>query len=296
MLRLIIDNTREPAAPAVPERAVDIDVEGYHQHLMGRLGLQPNTAQNYVRVARHALSAMGTGWPTLEQIETHMLAMRNAGRSHAHVTATMRVLEHYMAWQGHPVKLKRPRKPKRTHPEPLTEAEVAVILAHCKDVREHAILSLLATSGIRNEELCNLRVADVDMAACELSVREGKGLKDRQVSFDGRCVQILHEYLGQYPREGQSYLFTTRRKGEQYTTTALRRLVKRVVARTRIKKRVYPHLFRHSLATNLIARGAHVRAVQHILGHSFLETTMLYVETSPEYVRRAYRACAPSYL
>jgi len=298
-LKVIVNNERSVDAGGLLStdgKTTGGHLDGFHAFMMAGKGLQPNTAENYRRVVAKFLRDVGTDRPTVRQIETEVLKLRMAGKSHSHISNVMRSVEHYQTFMGSPVSLTRPRKPKRLPPEPLTEAEVAVILSHCVNSRELAILALLATSGIRNEEVCNLAVGDIDFATSRLHIREGKGLKDRIVNFDGQCIPILQKYLAEYPREKSDPLFTTLRDGKPYTTTAVRRLVKRVVKRTRIKKRVYPHLFRHSLATNLIGRGAHVRAVQHQLGHSFIETTMLYIETSPEYVQRQFNAFKPSYL
>jgi len=298
MIRLVVDNTRRLSGdvPKLEKTDAPSSIEDFRLYLFVTKALQPNTVANYVRVAAMAIREMGTDQPTQKQAETFIGTLRSSGKSHSHITNVMRVLEHYTVFIGSPMTFTRPRKPKRVPPEPLTEAEVAVFLAACKDVRELAILSLVASSGIRNEELCNLRVRDVDMAGRELRVIEGKGLKDRRVNFDGKVVPLLNEYLAAHPRTPDDHLFTTIRDGNQYTTTALRRLVKRVASRTRIKKRIYPHLLRHSLASNLIARGANVRMVQHQLGHSFLETTMIYVQTNPEMVKRVFDACSPAYL
>jgi len=62
------------------------------------------------------------------------------------------------------------------------------------------------------------------------------------------------------------------------------------------KKRVYPHLLRHSLATNLLHRGAHLLAIKEQLGHAFVETTMIYVHSNADHTQMQYRMYAPSYL
>jgi site-specific recombinase XerD len=76
----------------------------------------------------------------------------------------------------------------------------------------------------------------------------------------------------------------------------VRKLVHKAAARAGLTKRVWPHLLRHSLATNMLHRGAHLLAIKEQLGHAFDETTMIYVHSSPEHAQLQYRMYAPSYL
>ena len=76
----------------------------------------------------------------------------------------------------------------------------------------------------------------------------------------------------------------------------LRKMIRTAAKRADLKKRVYPHLLIHSLATNLLHRGAHLLASKEQLGHAFVETTMIYVHSSPEHTQLQYRMYAPSYL
>jgi len=88
----------------------------------------------------------------------------------------------------------------------------------------------------------------------------------------------------------------TIQKGHPYGTQDLRKLVHVVAKRAGIQKRVWPHLFRHSLATNMLVRGAHILAIKEQLGHAFVETTMVYLHAAPIAMQAQYRFFAPSYL
>jgi integrase/recombinase XerD len=106
------------------------------------------------------------------------------------------------------------------------------------------------------------------------------------------------EYL-QRERSGagpEAPLFVTIQNGNPYGTQDLRKLVHVVAKRARIQKRVWPHLFRHSLATNMLIRGAHILAIKEQLGHAFVETTMMYLHAAPTAMQCQYRFFAPSYL
>lgn len=186
----------------------------------------------------------------------------------------------------------------------LTEAEVTLMIAACRTIREKTILSLLAYSGLRNKELCGLKIDDVEVGSQLIHVRGGKGQKDRDASIAAQCaglvVQYLHivQYLhSERPGAGSAEpLFVTLQSRNPYGPQDLRKLVHVVAKRAHITKRVHPHLFRHSLATNMLIRGAHILAIKEQLGHAFVETTMVYLHAAPIAMQAQYRFFAPSYL
>lgn len=285
MLKLAVDN----------EFSQTDLVKAFCRQLLIRDGLKHNTIYNAEKIVRKAVREWDTQRPSHEQVEDYIAAMYDAKYSYAHIVNTIRHLRRYMLFLGNPIEIGYPKKPKHTIKDTLTEAEIAVIIAASKNIRERAILTMLAYSGIRNEELCNLRVKDVDTGGNMLHINLGKGSKDRNIPIAGECTAVLLKYLAAHPRNHESYLFSSHDNKRQFTTWALRLLVNTVVGRTSIEKRVYPHLFRHSLATNMIARGASVLTIQGQLGHAFIETTMIYIRSSDKRLVSEYNVFAPSY-
>lgn len=278
------------------KKEMEFQLKSFCQHLLVHRGFAQNTIENYRKLIRKLITEIADIRPTHEQISEYVVSIYSRQYSYYHIVNTTVAIERYMDFIGDPIKLGRPKKPKRVVKRTLTEAEVAVFIAAAKDIREKAIITLLAYSGIRAAELCNLKLCDVDFGNNEVTINRGKGAKDRIVHIDGECTKVLMAYLAIFARGEGSHLFTTLASGKQYSTWALRRLVKVIAGRTKIDKRIHPHLFRHSLATNLIDRGANVRTVQKQLGHSFLETTMIYVESRPQRVKAEYHTFCPSYL
>ena len=225
--------------------------------------------------------------------------MRKGGASYSHVVNTSLALERYTEFIGNPIQLGRPKKPKRIIRGTLTEAEITLMLAACRNIREQAIPDpLLAYSGLRNKELCGLRVADVDVASQIVHVHGGKGQKDRDAFISPACAGLVLRYL-QRERPGagpEDPLSVTIERRNSYGTQDLRKLVQVVAKRAHIQKRVWPHLFRHSLATNMLIRGAHILAIKEQLGPAFVETTMVYLHAVPTAMQGQYRFFAPSYL
>ncbi|MFZ7126387.1 MAG: tyrosine-type recombinase/integrase [Desulfobacterales bacterium] len=286
-LSLIVNNDRQEA----PESQID----RFRRHLVVYHGLADSSVDNCVRVIRMVLSAIGTDRPSVGQIERYVEQLRTSKYSWSHVCNVSLAIERYMGFLERPIKLGRPRKPKRMIHETLTEAEVAIIINAAQDIREQAILAVLAYGALRNQELCDLRVRDIDLAAHEIFVAGGKGAKDRVVYVPGECSRILAAYIHEHGLGPVDHLFITLRGGRPLRPHVVRRLLVRIGNRIKIKKHLHPHLFRHSWATNVIGRGANVRTIQMQLGHSHIETTMIYAESRPKLVKAECELFAPAY-
>ena len=158
------------------------------------------------------------------------------------------------------------------------------------------MLCVLAYSGIRNSELCNLRVCDVDIGNNRIRIHSGKNFKDRYANITGECAKVIVEYLRSYPRDDDAQLFTTIVKKNPLATGDLRKHVRVSSRRANIERRVYPHLLRHSLATNLLIRGASLITIKDQLGHDHYETSLYYLRSIPQRAKAEYNFCRPSYL
>src|SRR5256885_103921 len=106
-----------------------------------------------------------------------------ANKSYSHIINTTLALERYSEFLGTPIHLGRPNKPKRIVAGTLTEAEIARMFSICRNIRERALLGMLAYTGIRNLELCNLHVKDIDFQNNTVFIKGGKGQKDGIVFF-----------------------------------------------------------------------------------------------------------------
>lgn len=271
-------------------------LEKFGVYLLVRRGLASYTITGYQGGVRRFLNKTETIAPSIEQVENYIACMRQTNFSYNHVINTSLALERYMEFLGQPLRLGRPRKPKRTIKDTLSEAEIARLIGACKNIRERAILVLLAYSGVRAKELCNLKVSDLNSANQNLYIRGGKGNKDRIACIPPECLSIILEYLSAFTRTPEELLFTTLRRKNPYTTSDLRKLTKVVAKRAGLTKRVYPHLLRHSLATNMLNRGAAIYTIQYQLGHACMETTMIYLHPGLRRIRNEYLFYAPTYV
>ena len=205
-------------------------------------------------------------------------------------------VEHYAKFKGIEVTLGRPRKPRRIVQNVLSESEVSRLIQATKNIREKAIITLLAYSGVRNSELRNLRHKNIDLGANHIKILGGKNKKDRVTNISSECTRILIEYLSAFSKKPDDFLLTTLKKDHHLSEDDLRKMVRILAHRAKIEKRVFPHLLRHSLATNLLNRGASLIMIKDQLGHAFIDSTMVYVTSMPFRARSEYDYFKPAYM
>jgi integrase/recombinase XerC len=203
--------------------------------------------------------------------------------------------------------------PKREHrlPAHLGEAEMARLLempdgASTLGRRDRAILELFYASGLRLSELVGLDIDDLNLSGRVVRVL-GKGGKQRLVPFNRTAESALRAWLkdweglreqmarpskaagGRRPREA---LFLNY-QGTRLSTRSVDRLVRRYVAACSARFGISPHALRHSFATHLLERGADLRAIQELLGHSRLSTTQRYTHVNAAQLLETYRKSHP---
>ena len=191
----------------------------------------------------------------------------------------------------------------RTLPKYLTEEEVDRLLKEAEKAgtaegqRDANILELLYATGLRVSELVSLNVQDVDFEESYIRCW-GKGAKERIVYAHDRALDGLQDYLstsrmsllGQNKEE--SALFVNHR-GERLTRQWVWNILKTYSKRAGIDRKITPHTLRHSFATHLLQKGASLRHVQELLGHSSISTTQVYTHLTSEHLRNEYEKSHP---
>lgn len=189
-----------------------------------------------------------------------------------------------------------PRTERRI-PTHLEESEVASLLDAPGDgivaVRARAVLELLYATGLRCAELVSLDVSEVDLEA-RLARVVGKGQKERVVPFGGRARDAVRAWLPLQATlsRGSEALFVNQRGG-RLTDRSVRALVATRVRQVALARKVSPHTLRHSFATHLLERGADLRTIQELLGHTSLSTTQRYTHVNARHILEIYRKTHP---
>ena len=162
-------------------------------------------------------------------------------------------------------------------------------------IRDQAMLELLYATGLRVSELTAVRMSNLNLSDRFLLTR-GKGGKERVVPVGGSAAGSIRRYLDESrPRllkKSEDHLFLTRR-GTAFTRQGVWKLLKTYAEAAGLGAKISPHVLRHSFATHLLERGADLRSVQLMLGHSQITTTQIYTHVSRRHLREVYEKFHP---
>ena len=165
-----------------------------------------------------------------------------------------------------------------------------------RGIRDRAILEVLYATGLRNSEMVSLCLEDIDREHPALWVREGKGKKSRLVPLGDEALAWLDEYLERvrplWVGNADVVHVFLNTQGRRLTQQGLQRMVQRQAQKLGLKG-VKPHTLRHSCATHMLARGAGLRHLQVLLGHSSPVTTGHYTQVELSDLHKVLRRCHP---
>ena len=286
-----------------PEDALRLFLE----YLAVEKGLAPNTLQSYERDLRKLTARLKADRTPLARVTEDVLGgfLRNqsrsglSARSQARLVSALRSFFRFLVLSG---LVKRDPAARLTTPSTwlslpkfLTVEEVEALLrapdpAKPAGVRDRAMLEVLYGAGLRVSELASLKAAEVNLGDGFLVCR-GKGGKERIVPLGRQAATAVGRWLAEarplVDADGREELFLSRR-GRPFTRQGVWKLLRQHAAEAGLAAKVFPHVLRHSFATHLLERGADLRAVQLMLGHSQITTTQIYTHVSRERLRRVY--------
>lgn len=229
----------------------------------------------------------------------HLKREKNVSQNYIYLVTV--VVKKFFEFGGIDV-LKDVQTPKRTKslPKSLNENEIISLITamdkngdenHLSEaseflrLRNKVILALLYSSGLRVSELVMLHSDSIDLSDRTIRIR-GKGEKDRIVLFDEQTKELLDNYFS-FRGDQSDYLFVNR-SGNHLTPRYIQMMIKDYAKAAGIKKRVTPHILRHSFATHLLKNGVDIRAIQQLLGHSNLSTTQIYTSVDMHTLKNVY--------
>jgi len=292
---------KPPASPA--EDALRLFLE----YLAVEKGLSANTIASYARDVRKLLASLKAGKIPLPRVTEETLVGLIHGesrsglsaRSLARLISALRSFFRFLVLSG---LIKKDPTSRLTTPSTwlalprfLTVAEAGALLQSPDEkkahgLRDRAMLEVLYGSGLRVSELASLKLAEINLDDGFLVCR-GKGGKERIVPLGRSACDAVRRYLaGARPLVDpgkREELFLTRR-GRPFTRQGIWKLLRKHAGNAGLAAKISPHVLRHSFATHLLERGADLRSVQLMLGHSQITTTQIYTHVSRERLRRVY--------
>jgi integrase/recombinase XerD len=290
-------------------------IEAFLNYLSVERGLSRNTIISYSQDLRayagyvKSRSISGVSATTKNDIVGFMMARKDHGlaansiaRSLAAIRMFYRFLVRERILKSDPSSLVDSPKLWKKIPETLSVNEVEALLSqpNVRDVklgaRDRAILETLYATGMRVSEAVNLKLDNVNTEIGFLRCI-GKGDKERVIPLGKKAVISIKRYLEtsrpSLLKNKESDALFLSRFGKKISRQSLWKLIKHYARLARIKKPMKPHILRHSFATHLLERGADLRSVQEMLGHSNISTTQLYTHINKDRLKSIHRQFHP---
>lgn len=281
-------------------------LDRYKRYILLEQGLSENTRMAYERDVERFLAwlkdeKLDPLFVVLETFHRYTEALFDVGiapRSIARMLSGVRSFYRFLQLDGYidqdPTELlESPRLPKHL-PEVLTVDEVDRILAAInlelpEGQRDHCMIELLYSCGLRVSEVCSLKLSDLFLDEGFIRVI-GKGDKQRIVPISPRAIKELHMWFDtrheiNVKPEDEDIVFVSARRGRHLSRITVFHNIKQYVEAAEITKDVSPHTFRHTFATHLLEGGASLRAIQEMLGHENIGTTEIYTHLDRRMLR-----------
>lgn len=287
----------------------------YHFYLKFEKGLSPNSIDAYERDLLRLFAYLSDAGikpeeAEFEHVRDFVVEIASIGihpRSQARIISGVKSYYHFLIYKNKitidPTSLIESPKIGLYLPDVLSVSEIdaivnAIDLSHPLGMRNKAIIEILYGSGLRVSELIAIRLSRINAEEGYMLV-EGKGSKQRLVPLSPpslKCISawMIDRNLMQVQKGNEEYLFLNKR-GVKLTRAMIFEIVKRTSLLAGIKKNISPHTFRHSFATHLLENGAHVRAIQLLLGHESITTTEMYTHIDMQLLRKTIQDFHPLY-
>jgi len=272
-------------------------LERYIDHLLARNKSQKTikTFKSIIERFLRFIDGRSVKELTVWDVDGFLAYLRKNGYSEKSLYTAAVAVKRFLEYVGAENALKGfeyPRRPKEL-PKYLTQDEVRMLIAAAEREqkpeiakRNKLIVLLLYTTGMRVGELVKIKFNDLDFDRMSIRIF-GKGGKEREVFFNKETKELLLEYCNELKLKPGDYLFPGNDSPHIHYVT-VERIVKRLAKRAGLKKRVTPHVLRHSFATYALSKGMDVREIQELLGHASLKTTQVYTHISRKRLLQDY--------
>lgn len=177
-------------------------------------------------------------------------------------------------------------KKKSKLPSVLSKQEIILVYNQIDNIKYKTIFLTLYGTGLRISEALSLRIQDIDSKRMIITVKNGKGGKDRYVMLSDKLLHSLREYYKTLKIKPKTYLFTGYDINKPINMRWIQHIISSAGKKANILKPVTPHVLRHSFATHLLESGVDIRRIQLLMGHNSLRTTAIYMNVSASFVNQ----------
>jgi len=293
--------------------ALEADVRTFLSYLRVEKGLSDNTIQSYRRdmlkfvgfLDKKNIDTAKIGRTDVVEFMASLYKRRLDSRSVARHLVTIRHFFRFALLEGFvkedPAATIESPKFRQSLPYFLSVDEVERLLAQpdassAVGLRDKAIIELMYSTGIRVSELTGIRVGDLQMeAGCLRCI--GKGNKERLVPVGKKALAVVECYMKksrpELLKDGASSQLFLNQRGRPMDRVSIWKIMGQYGRKAHLRKPLKPHTLRHSFATHLLDRGADLRSVQMMLGHSDISTTQIYTHVVEERLKQVYKAHHP---
>lgn len=289
-------------------------LDRFLHYLIVEKGLSKNTIEAYSHGLNRFLNYLrGKGTEEIREIskldirefllflKKKGLSSKTLARNLVSIRVFLRFLTEESILSANPAEEIESPKTAKTLPEILSLEEVETLLEQpdpqiLQGMRDRAMLEMLYATGMRVSELTRLQVNHVHLDAGYVLVY-GKGSKERIVPIGNEAIKWARRYMGEtreklLKKRESSFLFVNR-SGKPMSRQYFWKSIKAYGRRAGIRKRITPHLLRHSFASHLLERGADLRSVQLMLGHADISTTQIYTHVTGERLKKIHQRYHP---
>jgi len=266
-------------ANEIENMASDLALRGYAE----------STQKRYLKTAAALIARFGRSASEIgrDELRSYVEELRGCCKSSSRLSIELcALLFLFRRTLGRPELVSFISLPKKYSPLPevLSVKEVNALLNAIENPRYQAMAMLMYGTGLRVSEARVLEVSDIDGHRGVIRVRHGKGNKAREVMLSSELYSWLREYWARN-QPAPPYLFASKR-GQLVALDSLRSALAKAAKSAFIKKRVTPHILRHSFATHLLEQGTDAHVVRELLGHVSLQTTARYARVTRKIVRQ----------
>lgn len=274
------------------------DLSQFFLFCLDKWGMEPDSEMNYSRIDRLSIRLwLGS-----------LMQSNKAKSTLARKAASVRSFLKYSYKRGHipsnPAMLlmnpkKERRLPKSADADTLRRMIESIETDTPEGIRDLAIIEMLYSTGMRLSELISLDVGDVNILQKRVKVT-GKGKKQRIIPFGapaaqsmGHYLKVRHSFFSESKAKKDYHALFLTASGRRIYPRLVQRIVKKYLSGVSEIPQKSPHVLRHSFATHMLDRGAGIRVIKELLGHSDLSATQIYTGTSIEHLKKIYHTAHP---